>query len=108
MQPADIQLIGEMLAIRWEGGKETIIPMESLRRHCPCAGCRGERDIMGNLHKGSPEPLEPESFRILELSRVGSYALRPVWADGHSTGLFSFDYLQQLGEADRPHHDRTS
>ena len=29
---------------------------------------------------------------------VGGYAVQPVWADGHATGLYSFDYLKRVGE----------
>ncbi|MGA2540144.1 MAG: DUF971 domain-containing protein [Verrucomicrobiota bacterium] len=98
MQPADIQQIGGELAIKWDDGRETFIPLEALRRHCPCAGCRGERDIMGNLYKGPDEPLTPRSFQLTRLVNVGGYAIQPVWADGHATGIFSFDYLRRLAE----------
>jgi DUF971 family protein len=33
------------------------------------------------------------------LERVGGYAVKPVWADGHATGLFSFDYLKRVADA---------
>jgi DUF971 family protein len=98
VQPADIQQIGGELAIKWDDGRETFIPLEALRRHCPCAGCRGERDIMGNLYKGPDEPLTPRSFQLTRLVNVGGYAIQPVWADGHATGIFSFDYLRRLAE----------
>ena len=96
MHPADIQQIGGELAIKWDDGRESFIPLESLRRHCPCAGCQGERDIMGNLYKGPDEVLTPRSFQLLRIVNVGGYAIQPIWADGHNTGIFSFDYLRQL------------
>jgi DUF971 family protein len=96
VHPADIQQIGGELAIKWDDGRESFIPLESLRRHCPCAGCQGERDIMGNLYKGPDEVLTPRSFQLLRIVNVGGYAIQPVWADGHNTGIFSFDYLRQL------------
>jgi len=98
VHPLDIQQIGAELAIKWDDGRETFIPLEALRRHCPCAGCRGERDIMGNLYKGPDEPLTPRSFQLTRLVNVGGYAIQPVWADGHATGIFSFDYLRRLAE----------
>jgi len=98
VQPADIQQIGGELAIKWDDGRESFIPLEALRRHCPCAGCRGERDIMGNLYKGPDEPLSPRSFQLTRIVNVGGYAIQPVWADGHATGIFSFDYLRGLAE----------
>ena len=96
MHPADIQQIGGELAIKWDDGRESFIPLEKLRRHCPCAGCQGERDILGNLYKGPDQPLTPRSFQLMSIVNVGGYAIQPVWADGHNTGLFSFDYLRQL------------
>jgi DUF971 family protein len=96
MRPVDLQCIGLELALKWEDGKESFIPLEQLRRACPCAGCKGETDIMGNLHHNPAEALTARSFELLRLVHVGSYAVQPVWGDGHSTGLFSFEYLKQL------------
>lgn len=97
MQPIDIQQIDNELALRWDDGSETFISLEKLRRFCPCAGCKGEVDIMGNLYKGPDRPLSPEAFRLVRLARVGGYAIQPVWGDGHGTGIYSFEYLKRLG-----------
>ena len=94
MRPVDIQPIGEELAIKWDDGRESFVRLEALRRHCPCAGCRGEVDVMGNLYKGPDKPLTPQAFQLLKIANVGSYAIQPVWADGHATGIYSFDYLK--------------
>src|ERR1700679_1039457 len=99
MHPADIQKIGGELAIKWDDGRESFILLESLRRHCPCAGCQGERDIMGNLYKGPDQPLTERSRQLLRIVNVGGYAIQPIWGDGHATGIFSFEYLRRLGEA---------
>lgn len=99
MRPIDLQLIGKELAIKWNDGTESFIPLDRLRRGCPCAGCQGERDILGRLHKGPDHPLTPAGFQIRSLNPVGSYAIQPTWADGHNTGLYTFDYLRQLAEA---------
>jgi len=98
MRPLEIQPIGDELAIKWEDGSESFIPLEKLRRCCPCAGCKGEVDVMGNLYKNPEKPLLPNSFKLLRLERVGGYAIQPVWADGHQTGLFSFDYLKHVAD----------
>ena len=102
MQPTNIQQIGDELALKWEDGTESFISLEQLRRHCLCAGCKGEVDIMGNLYKGPDRPLTPEAFRLVRLARVGGYALQPVWADGHSTGIYSFEYLRKLADGLHP------
>ena len=98
MKPLDVQPIGDELAIRWDDGAESYIKLQTLRRCCPCAGCKGEVDIMGNLYKNPEKPLAPAAFRLVRIDWVGGYAIQPVWADGHSTGLFSFDYLKRLGD----------
>jgi DUF971 family protein len=99
MQPADVQQIGEELAIKWEDGSESFVSLERLRRACPCAGCKGEMDVMGNLYKNPERPLTAAAFRLVRLERVGTYALQPVWGDGHATGIYSFEYLRRAAEA---------
>lgn len=99
MKPAEIQQIGTELAIRWDDGAESFIPLEKLRRYCPCAGCKGEMDIMGNVYKNPGRPLSSEAFRLVRVISVGGYAIQPVWGDGHATGIFSYDYLKRVGEA---------
>jgi DUF971 family protein len=103
MRPEDVQQIGDELAIKWEDGSESFIPLERLRRACPCAGCKGEMDVMGNLYKGPEQPLTPAAFRLVRLERVGTYAVQPVWEDGHATGIYSFEYLRRAAEAGGKH-----
>jgi DUF971 family protein len=98
MRPLDVQAIGDQLAIKWDDGTESFLALEKLRRHCPCASCSGETDIMGNVYKGPNKPLTPEAFKLVRITNVGGYALSPYWADGHSTGLFSYDLLKRLAE----------
>ena len=96
MQPRDIQQIGNELAVKWDDGSESFIPLRTLRRCCPCAGCQGEGDILGNVHKNPGRPLTQAAFELVRFDRVGGYAIQPVWADGHATGIYSFDYLKQV------------
>ena len=99
MRLMDVQQIGEELALKWDDGSESFVRLEILRRACPCAGCHGEMDVLGNVYKGPERPLTPASVRLVRLDTVGGYALQPVWGDGHSSGLFSFDYLKRVAEA---------
>lgn len=94
MRPLDVQAVGNELAIKWEDNSESFISLEQLRRACPCAGCKGEMDVMGNVYKEPETPLSPASFELRQLNPVGGYAIQPVWNDGHSTGIYSFDYLR--------------
>lgn len=96
MRPTDIQPIGGELAIKWDDGGESFISLEKLRRSCPCAGCKGETDILGNVYKNPEAKLPPSAFQLRLIASVGGYAIQPVWADGHATGIFSFDYLKRV------------
>ncbi len=102
MRPLDLQPVGNELAIKWEDGSESFVPMEKLRKACPCAGCQGERDIMGNLYKGPDRPLGPGAFELRSVNPIGSYGIQPIWADGHATGIFSFDYLEAVAKHQDP------
>ena len=99
MRPLDIQHIGSELAIKWDDGSESFCSLENLRRACPCAGCKGEVDILGNLYKNPEKALTAKAFELVKLVSVGGYGLQPVWADGHNTGIYSFDYLVRVAGA---------
>lgn len=97
MKPANLQILGTELAIAWEDKSETYIALEKLRRACPCAYCSGETDVLGNVARGSQIPLQPAAFELRTLENVGTYAIRPSWGDGHSSGIYSFELLKKLG-----------
>lgn len=97
--PSEVQPIGDELAIKWADGRESYISLEKMRRHCPCAGCKGEMDVMGNVYKGPAVLLSPKSFQLQRVGWVGTYGIQPVWGDGHSTGIYSFEYLRKLEAA---------
>src|SRR4051812_26481927 len=98
LEPTNVQQIGEELAISWNDGAESFIPLEDLRRACPCAGCGGEPDVLGNISRPDVA-YSDESFELKGFSFVGGYALQPTWADGHNTGIYSFQYLRRLAES---------
>ncbi len=99
MRATDIQHIGSELAIKWDDGTESFILLEKLRRYCPCAGCKGETDIMGNLYKNPEQALTPAAFELRGLTLVGTYAVQPFWGDGHASGIYSFDYLRKVASS---------
>ncbi len=96
MRALDIQQIGTELAIRWEDGGESFLALEQLRRACPCAGCHGEMDILGNVYKNPDKVLAPTAFILQRFQPVGGYAIQLFWADGHNSGIFAFDYLRRV------------
>ena len=99
MKPADVQQIGDELAIKWDDGSESFVKLERLRLACPCAGCHGEMDVLGNVYRAPGQPITPAATKLVRLETVGGYALQPFWGDGHSSGIFSFDYLKRVAEA---------
>ena len=95
---SNVQLIGHELALQWNDGVESFLELERLRRACPCATCGGEPDVLGNISRPDVN-YSDKSFELVGWQMVGGYALQPRWADGHSTGLYSFAYLRRLTAA---------
>lgn len=96
-QIADLQKVGELLAIRWSDGREDYLPLTELRRACPCASCAGEYDLTGK--NVMPEPDRAKfSSALVGWGFVGCYGIQPRWADGHQTGIYTLASLRQLGE----------
>lgn len=94
---------GEELRIEWSDGHVSAIPLPALRRACPCATCadeRAKRVAASGAH--SPSGLRIVSgpaladLAISRIVAVGRYAVQIVWADGHETGIFSFEQLRAL------------
>jgi DUF971 family protein len=59
-----------------------------LRGYCPCALCQGH----GAQHRFIDSP----NATLSEIRGVGNYAVEMLWHDGHSTGIYTFDYLLSL------------
>lgn len=90
-------VIGNEFALSFSDGKEAYLDLPMLRRACPCAGCQGEPDAMGVVIRPRVE-YGPLSFSLQKFEVVGGYALQLFWADGHSTGLYTYSYLAKLAE----------
>jgi DUF971 family protein len=95
--PKTVVAVGNELAIVWDDGREDYLPLEKLRRACPCAMCKGESDLLGNVYRGPNRPLTERSFQLVSHHTVGAYALQIVWADGHNDGIYSYETLRRLG-----------
>lgn len=83
-----------LLRIEWADGHASVYDFEYLRWSCPCATCRGEWGRPGLLD--STDRLTPEQTELVDLHEVGRYAICPIWADGHSTGIFTYRALRDL------------
>ena len=95
IEPKTLQLVGSELAIAWNDGGESYLPVETLRRACPCAACGGEPDVMGNLVRPHVS-YTPASFDLAGWDLVGGYAVQFRWGDGHGSGIYSYQYLRRI------------
>jgi DUF971 family protein len=98
--PTDVQLIGSEVAFRWDDGSESYITFPALRAASPSAETRGERDIFGQQY-GGEAPKNYADVTVTGWDRIGNYALRFEFSDGHRTGLYSYELLRRLGELPR-------
>ena len=80
------------MEVTFSDGKVFRLPFEFLRVHSPSAEVRGHGPGQEVLQTGKRE------VDVLGLEPVGSYAVQPSFSDGHSTGIYSWEYLYQLGE----------
>jgi DUF971 family protein len=83
--------------ITWADGHQSSYTLDYLRQICPCAICNEMRRNEDPLKVLGPGQVvitgELRSERPVEM--VGNYALQFFWADGHNTGLYSFEFLRQ-------------
>jgi len=86
----------EALDITWADNHHSILPLRMLRKYCPCAGCQGERDLLGRTRLPIVQTTYDGPITALGAELVGNYALRIDWSDGHSTGIYTFAYLREL------------
>jgi ATP-binding protein involved in chromosome partitioning len=102
--PKQIRKTATGLTIEWQNGAQEELPALTLRQNCPCAGCREKR---GDTSHQQPLAPKHSSLRVIQHSSdeeltiervwlVGNYAIGLGWKDGHSTGIYTFDYLRSL------------
>lgn len=92
-RPIDIRLhqTSRLLEIKFDNNTECMLSCEFLRVHSPSAEVRGHGQGQDVLQVGK------EDVNITAIEPVGNYAVRLVFSDGHNTGLYSWDYLYDLG-----------
>ena len=95
VSPTKIELVGSTLAIVWPDGKEDYLEAPYLRKHSPSAEQKGESDIFGNISGGSTNEDYP-NVGIKCFDYIGNYAIRINFTDGHSTGIYSWEYLGEI------------
>jgi len=90
------------LNIKWNDGIVHAIPLRVLREACPCASCREKRrteatstpELLPVLSVDETRPLQIQAMRT-----VGNYAYAIAFSDGHDTGIYTIEFLRELGDA---------
>jgi DUF971 family protein len=91
--PTEIKLHqkSRILEIAFSDGQRFNLPCEFLRVYSPSAEVRGHGPGQEVLQVGK------KNVEITDVQPVGSYAIQLVFSDGHDSGLYSWDYLHDLG-----------
>lgn len=96
--PESLTLHGQsrVLEVGFSNGETFRIPFELMRVYSPSAEVQGHGPGQEVLQTGKRQ------VDIVALEPVGNYAVQPTFSDGHDSGIFTWDYLYQLGrhEAD--------
>lgn len=91
--PTDVKLhqVSKVLELAFADGRAFRLPYEFLRVYSPSAEVRGHGPGQETLQVGKKD------VTIDEVEPVGHYAIRPKFSDGHDTGIYSWEYLHDLG-----------
>ena len=90
--PVELRLTDEKraLSIVWDDGRSDKLDAEYLRVESPSAEVQGHTPSQKTTVPGK------KSVTIRDVQAVGTYAVRIVFSDGHSTGIYSWPYLRKL------------
>ena len=77
-----------LVRITWDDGHVGEYEQQYLRGYCPCALCQG--------HGPQRRFIEAPDAKLMAIDGVGNYAVELHWNDGHSTGIYTFEYLRAL------------
>ncbi|MCE9631436.1 MAG: DUF971 domain-containing protein [Planctomycetia bacterium] len=85
------------IEIVWSDGKAAVYTPRLLRDACPCATCREKRAVTAPpplLNVLAPEEVAP--LEVVGMQPVGQYAYSIEFSDGHSSGIYTLEYLREL------------
>ncbi|HYM35874.1 MAG TPA: DUF971 domain-containing protein [Steroidobacteraceae bacterium] len=93
MKPTAIKLrtVSRLLEVDFDDGEKFELPFEYLRVYSPSAEVRGHGPGQETLQ------LNKQNVAITKVEPVGHYAVRLIFDDGHDSGLYSWNYLYELG-----------
>ena len=92
-RPVEIKLLqtSRLMQLRFEDGRSFELSCELLRVYSPSAEVRGHGPGQGVLQTGK------EQVNITTIEPAGNYGVRLHFDDGHNTGIYSWDYLYDMG-----------
>ena len=96
--PLDINLSlkDQTLAITWQDGGRSEFQLGRLRRVCPCATCRKDRDKPSTSLAILKMPAGGGKIEVIDAELMGHYAINLKWSDGHNSGIYDYKYLRTL------------
>ncbi len=84
----------------WSDGFESTIELKALRDSCPCAEC-SNKEKASKFSLWIETSLKDLKYVLSRIEKVGVYALRPVWGDGHDAGIYSWELLREIFEKNK-------
>ena len=92
--PVDIKLrqLSRLLEITFDNGEKFSLPCEYLRVYTPSA------EALGHAPGQEILQIDKENVNISEIHPVGNYGISPLFTDGHSSGIYTWDLLYKLGK----------
>ena len=94
------------LYIKWEDDSESILSLKYIRDECPCASCKGETILLKTYRPPKPSVITPDMYKIKNIETVGEYAIKITWQDEHNTGIYTWDYLNELESGEQNNTDQ--
>lgn len=88
----ELHTASRTLGVTFDDGYACTLPFELLRVYSPSAEVRGHGPGQETLQTGKRQ------VELTAIEPVGNYGLRPVFSDGHETGIYTWDYLHWLGK----------
>ena len=97
--PTNLERIDDDLRITWSDGQVRRYTAGELRDRCPCATCREKRKAAPAESELLPvlSIEEAQPSKVAGMRPVGNYAYNIQFNDGHDTGIFTLEFLRELG-----------
>lgn len=89
--PTKIKKTPDGVEITWEENHLSFFDSRKLRGECPCALCVNEHTGKRIIDVSDIDT----DIKPMTIELVGRYAITINWSDGHTTGIYSFEYLKK-------------